>query len=587
MTNIKTKIINNKLKFTFPLETDNSHSDTDFYINQLQNGVTESAINDIEDFEVKDFSYDGTNLAFHVFFYKEINLSDFALINEMDSSFYDYQTLLLKELSSNTLYGFDDQILVPVNENVYEININSSTENTIRYTGTTTNDDTNYPSFYNSFVYPFYKKDAGWLNNIRKFKDQPFLYNSFLKIDFFTTPSKLTQQSIFSQTINVNPRYCLNETQLSGFKTLRPSFNLDSSKDGFHLYWLNKFPLSEFYVLLRFWDAYNGKLYNLIPSTDLSPQKKWVQNSESFDQNILFLKYKINYETQKFEIYEYNLDAKSWINRADSFDLHQLVYNNSYASIIPNIKINRETIDVKQSVTINPSYSAELTSNLLKKTYYKDLTSYTKDGYRDYFRKVGNFSDFLGSVYLKNTGTGDLFLQKINVTWIGNRITTKFTHEEFNAEWNKIPKYIEKNFITYSDLVTRTDSPFGTDLPLKTKDVGMDYFKERYGEKLIVRFNGDYNTIIKNNDNIKIDFNFNLGGSYFWAYLDIPLRDAFNPYLNSYNYNVTYYEIFKYKVDIILSDKKVTESVSNLPNDIKKTIIVEYPFKIEVKNGNS
>jgi hypothetical protein len=577
MTNISAKINNNKLKINFSLDTRFNHSDTQSYIEGLLNNTVEGSINPIEDFEVKDFVYDGDTLDFHIFFHRDLKLNDFGLINEMDSSFNNYQKLLLKELSLDSTYG-DDQISKIVSNYVSGVTNTNSSDKTILITGATATTDNTFPGFYNSFVFPFYSENAGWLNNSRKFKDQPFLYNSFLKIDFFSTPNKLTQQTLFSQVINVNPRYCLKEYPLSGEDTLRPSFTLDEEKDGFHLYWLNDYPLSEFYALFRFWDAYNGNLYNLIPSTDSNTSKKWVQNSESFNQKKLFLKYKINYETQKFDIFEYDEELNDWVIKASSFDLYQLVYNNTYADNPPNIKINRETEATKQTVIVKPKYSAELTNDSIKSFYEKDLTGLDIEQKREFYRQNSNFSENIGKTYIKNTGTGNLYLQDINITWLGKRITNNFTTENLRSDFNEEPKFFQKNFITYSDLVTRTDQFFGKDLPVKKENVGLDYNKERYGEKFTVKYNGDYNTIIEPGKFYDIDFLFQLGKQYFWSYIDIPFRTMVS--------NVSYIVRFRYKVDILLSDVKVTETNSSLLEDIKKTIIINYPFKIISRNAD-
>jgi len=65
-----------------------------------------------------------------------------------------------------------------------------------------------YPTFWNSFGYPFYSQKEKWYVptsggtasttlKSNRFGSQPYLYNSFIKMNFYTTPYAATQELLF------------------------------------------------------------------------------------------------------------------------------------------------------------------------------------------------------------------------------------------------------------------------------------------------------------------------------------------------------------------------------------------------------
>jgi hypothetical protein len=295
----------------------------------IVNSLLSSEIQTINDYEITSFSPLTSTMTFDIFFYLFIT-------NEMQE--YDN---FPKEFSKSYRQYFGEM------QSHYD-----SIEPP----------PSGFPTFWNSLQYPFYARYKDWFDYpegkppvLRKTRFEPkaYEYNSFLKMNFYTTPNTNTQELLFESIIYMNPRWCSRECDENG-SWLRPTFNLNNTTDGYYMHWLNNFDadnndddIDNFYVTFQFWNAGNvpsGRNINLIPTHKDLDYKKWVQTTD-FNYQMMYLRCEVNYLTKTYKFYEFEKATNGWHTLAETnnWKLHQLVFTDSelYATN-PNIYVQNE-----------------------------------------------------------------------------------------------------------------------------------------------------------------------------------------------------------------------------------------------------
>jgi hypothetical protein len=189
------------------------------------------------------------------------------------------------------------------------------------------------PVFYNSFALPFANNLSKWSDDVLGFSNKSFLYNSFMMMEFFTTNNVLTQKKVMSIPVYVNGRYMIHEENTLSVKQIRPAMSLSNNTEGFSVVWLKQHNIEKLYVKFSFWDALNGQQLTFLPSSDVSVQKKWVQNPNTFKQENLYLEYTFNYTTKTYSISEFNEVSGLYDIKSTTFDMYQLLYDEYFARL--------------------------------------------------------------------------------------------------------------------------------------------------------------------------------------------------------------------------------------------------------------
>jgi hypothetical protein len=320
---VKNYTINRSLGFVrlpFNLTVDSD----DLMQEERKDGIVETAlanqIGAINDYEVTMFRPLFTNLTFDVFFYGKVDTTLNA----------DIQTML-----STPYVSYYSQM------KAYFANLNITT----------------YHTFWNSFGYPFYTKKSDWYIPLpdgtpsavllpKRFDAQAYLYNSFIKMNFYTSPYAISQELLFQNVVYVNPRWCSLEGDAGG-SWHRPTFNLNETTDGYFLYWLNNYTIDTFYVSFQFWDALNGKMINLLPCYKGETAKQWVQSTETYSFNntafnplSLYLEYTMHYPSKTYSIGEFDADTNTWDMHPNPIRLYELFFDITGATMNPNISVD-------------------------------------------------------------------------------------------------------------------------------------------------------------------------------------------------------------------------------------------------------
>ena len=107
--------------------------------------------------------------------------------------------------------------------------------------------------------------------------------------------------SLIIPTTSKNKNYTQNI--LNNTINERPCFKLKEGDEGYSFFFLNNYINNEFYVKFSFWDALNGNKILLVPSSKQEKSKKWFQKADGFKNEIRYLKYVLDFESKKYNIY--------------------------------------------------------------------------------------------------------------------------------------------------------------------------------------------------------------------------------------------------------------------------------------------
>lgn len=365
---------------TFITSSD-SPSDGDFYIDKLLSRGLSSSINPIIDGEIVEYKPDYPSINVNIFFLKffsqseivefakyggdsfngHVNRSkvDLGLVDSYNNTVSRVVRQPFEHLQDNTSRQIElksergKTILQQLNAKPYVVRNKLGLSNTKRPISS------GIPIFYSSFLIPFWKKKALWANNINTLNKSSYLYNSIMLMEVYDGNS-LNSKRVLTIPIFVNKRYNTTES-LTDTSILKPEFNLTDGTEGFNLFLLKNHQTREFYVRFSFWDALSGVRINLIPSTPNMVKQKWIQNINTFKNESLYLKYVIDDNMFKYNIYGYNTDTNIYDLSHNQIDLYELYFDEFWVNtIVPNSPI----INSYTNTSIVPTRSNPFTFNI-------------------------------------------------------------------------------------------------------------------------------------------------------------------------------------------------------------------------------
>ena len=342
------------------------------------------------------------------------------------------------------------------------------------------------PLFYNTFTFPFSKQLDGWKDLTNKFSDRPYLFNSFLLLDFYSSTDPSTQQKIMSIPIFIVDRYMMFEKSVNNVKQLRPVFSLKETVEGYSLFFLNNFGINQLYVRYSFWDSLNGVRIPLIPSSVNTKYKKGIQSVTNFNHKNEYLMFDLDFTKKKYDIYEYNKVSNNYDLKAFDYDLYQLFYDDYWAGkVVPNTRPIALQEPSSYLVTFNETIDLSInrtTINIVDTVKAQYIDKATIDNYFNV--RYQNPTDYTGIV-IKNFLKQDVYtnnLLSMSKTF-GFNETTLYTTNKTNIDIKTkcFQKQIDTIKITNNnnDSVTVYDIFIGdmkiTHNPLYTDNVGFMY----------------------------------------------------------------------------------------------------------------
>lgn len=421
---MKNVTINRRLGFVrFPFEITSQAGD--LLEEWRKDGMVDTAlanqIDVINDYEVTAYAPHYSALNFDLFFHRRVNNVTGGTIRDVLSTayvdYYDQMKDYFGNINANAGLEFNSGVPTSLVE---------------------------YPTFWNSFGYPFYSRSNEWYQGTgstrmllpKRFDSSSYLYNSFLQMNFFTSPYTATQELLFQSVVYVNPRWNSLEGDYNGFWH-RPTFNLNNTTDGYYLYWLNKYAIDTFYVSFQFWDAANARMINFLPCGVNSVSKQWVQDSAlGFDSRMLYLQYKLNYTSKRYSIGEFNpADPLRWNLYPNPIRLYEIIFDKTedlqsfggFAKLNPHIYVPNGVPTITTTPTIEPDVSVQLnvsdvvhfdaaSASGTTITYNPDAVDSFKavrDGIK---RSVNELIDhYAKEVVVTNTGESDVYLKRVEI----------------------------------------------------------------------------------------------------------------------------------------------------------------------------
>lgn len=509
--------------------------------NQVEAALA-TQISQINDYEISVFRPRFTNLHFDIYFHRLIDPS----VNS------DIRTLLSKPYTD------------------YYDKMNSY------FAGVT-----KYPTFWNSFGYPFYNQKDRWYETFadgtkkllpKRFGPQAYLYNSFIKMNVYTTPYAVSQELLFQNIIYVNPRWCSLEGDDNG-SWHRPTFKLDETTDGYYLYWLNNYTINSFYVSFQFWDALNGKMINLLPSNVQEPSKHWVQSVDNgFDPRMMYMKYKISYNSKTYGIFEFDASTQTWDKQLNPIHLYELVFDDAFATQNPKISVMNGTATAN---VVPPTLS---NFNMVMNASLRDLTPSAavrpvpyEDGFNfQYIRaEIKQAMDrvpekYVSTIKIKNNGTTPAYIKNIEISLKeqgestrtrridGSKRNLLYLNDKQHSTYvlNTVPNYdtyqdhgLQKNFDVnfHPDRNNTTgESDSGGTTSVQNIDDGKQWWEsvawfgwyypitesnfstwgDMFAERLFITHEGDDLTPIDPNSEITLDLSFGFGAAYGYTNIE-------------------------------------------------------------------
>jgi hypothetical protein len=398
------------------ITSENDSSDRDFFNKKLLDFTTNNVINNTINGEIYEYKPEIVS---------EINYNIFFLRYIQSSEVIELQNVIEKEFSEHYNKSVNDFKNRPVSS-IYDLGQDNSLREVelpdiFRDKITSLNNSPYFirdfvsqlrlknpnkngiPIFYNSFGLPFYEKKDLWINDNLLFSNKPYLFNSFLLMEFYDTPSSLTQRRIHTTPIFVNPRYNLFEKASDkNFLQERPCFKLTEGSEGFSFFFLDNFYTNEFYVRFSFWDSLSGIKKDLLPSSKQETNKKWLQDPTTFKQELRYLKYTLNYETKIYNIFEYNSNTNNYDLERTNFDLYELEFDEYYKN---NIVLNDTPYNAKiESKPPQPESFNPLKFNIKNLVFdYTNTLDYTIkeklsiNNYTNFNTFLGNMASYLDS----------------------------------------------------------------------------------------------------------------------------------------------------------------------------------------------
>ena len=426
---LKSTIPNSDLIINTLITSEDHSSDRTFFNEKLLNFTVNNVVNNISDSEIYEYKPNLTNnINFNIFFLRYIQdseLDEIAGIMEPDFITHVNNTKNSFNLSGEQVLSFNN-VFEPRQSNLLRetklideldrtkiSNLLSKPYFVRDIIGESVIKEpalNGLPIFYNSFTIPFLGNKENWINDPLLYTNKSYFYNSFLLMEFYDSPSNLNQNRVQSIPIFVNSRYNLFEKSTNKlFFHERPCFKLTEGVEGFSFFFLNNYITNEFYVRFSFWDSLSGNQIPLIPSSTQEYDKKWIQDPNTFKQEVRYLKYVLDYSNKTYKIFEYNYETNLYDLERTDFDLYELFFDTYFVgNRIPNKKpINAKKQIIPTAIIDNPlkfdiknlTFDYENTADFTRK---EKLNIFNRPE-KTYLRSMGTFIDVFNN-YISNSG---------------------------------------------------------------------------------------------------------------------------------------------------------------------------------------
>lgn len=388
-------------------------SDTKFYYDKLLTNFGLTGINKPFDTELYEYRPVSNNINYFIYFlsFKDKNFND-DVIKNIEPGFNDYYTLAestLKTVHKGNAFDFlqnngNLNMVAPKDmfKTATQIALDKPYQITdiVQEVNKLTPIKAGLPLFYDTFTFPFSEKIKTWNDRPNKFSDLPALYNSFLLLDFYSSPNRSIQQKMLSLPIFVVDRYMMYEKSVNEVKQLRPTFLLQNGIEGYSIFFLQNFGINKLYVRYSFWNAMNGARIPLLASSVHTQKKKGIQSVSNFDHRNEYIMIDFNFDQHTYKMYEFNDVTKQYDIQAYDFDLYELFYDDYWAGKlvkntrpIPLQEPSTYVVNFNQTIdlTINHTrinvedrlYMTEIQQNVIdeyyRKRYNDGVLMYMKD----------------------------------------------------------------------------------------------------------------------------------------------------------------------------------------------------------------
>lgn len=515
MLKTRVDIANKGLKLPFILEQEVSDGGVSDYYDEILKNALVNVMNPEVDYEYRTYKLDVDELVVDMFF--------FTYLNETSDPFTDPVSYVSNEVLGDAYKTYETTLINNLNPNKY-VEYDRTVRDNVQQFNRKKPMNTGIPSFYPSFTYAYGNAYSNWLSDPNLFMDKQFLYESFLRVDFQTTPSAFNQQLIFSKIQWPNQRTAY--TQSSGDSELiMPAFLINDGTDLHRIQWVDNLPIKEFYISFTFWNAMTGSRTRFIPTSKKNRSKQWVQNPNTFVNKNLFLKVILN-DDLTYSLYEY--DGSEYSIKVNRLSLYQLVYDEYWSEYKPSIEFPEPSNFKVSNISVIPNNEITLDKDSLLATtdlVYPEILQYEYD---------------FETIKIKNTGNTELRLNDIYVTYNGDDQRVSSDKADVNL-WGEKRKYYKRTLYTYpKNQKTYYYGSVGSDKvqmsarvdvvsPINQDKANSDYYQKRYSEILSIEYVSDRQKIIKSDDTVNLKIKFSLANDYANTYM--------SAYLNPDNYS--------------------------------------------------
>jgi hypothetical protein len=202
---------------------------------------------------------------------------------------------------------------------------------------------------------------------------------------------------------------------------------------------LNTFNIGTFYVNFQFWDALNGKLINLLPTSVVTPYKQWVQSSDAFDPRMMYMEYKLQYSNKTYSMGEFNKTTGLWDIHVPQIKLYEVVFDNYLSGFNPNISVPNGTYTQPVILPITANFIVDLSTssvsllndnndvlNIKSTPDYRVLFGGDGTGVRGIIdNKISNLPfDSARTLTIKNNGSVSVYLKNIEIVGLNQNGST-------------------------------------------------------------------------------------------------------------------------------------------------------------------
>lgn len=392
-------------KVSIDIVNQESASDTKFYYDKLLTNFGFNFINKPFDTELYEYKPVSNTINYFIYFlsFKDNDFNQ-DVIKNIEPAFADYYNLAnstLRTVHKGNNFDFlqnngNLNIVAPNDmfKTETEIALNKPYQITdfVQEVNKLTPIKSGLPLFYDTFTFPFSEKITTWNDRTNKFSDLPALYNSFLLLDFYTSPNRSIQQKMLSLPIFVVDRYMMYERSVNEVRQLRPTFLLENGVEGFSIFFLKNFGINKLYIKYSFWDAMNGGRIPLLASSVYTPKKKGIQSVSKFDHRNEYIMIDLNFDKHKYKMYEFNDVTKQYDIQAYDFDLYELFYDDYWAGklvkntrSIPLEEPSTYVINFNQTIDLNINHTNIISTDTLQLTNIEEvvINNYYDTKYKD------------------------------------------------------------------------------------------------------------------------------------------------------------------------------------------------------------